>query len=178
MLCCTFLALSSATGCTLEAIEIPPDDDAAMETMVREIVAQARYRTSEYRRMNGAPYPTELHDTDRINVYAPDWAVADYARIEPARAGSGMAMDPDCVIVREVIGDDGAVSKVTVMAKAEPGYYPEGGDYYYGVLSPDGQRFVTGDDGRTLSGRLDLCATCHADRAGDDYLFGVPAEYR
>lgn len=54
---------------------------------------------------------------------------------------------------------------LTVMGKMPPGYDPEHGDWYYGVLAEDGLT-------AKMQGKLSMCASCHA-RAGRDYLFGT-----
>lgn len=63
-------------------------------------------------------------------------------------------------------GKPGAAKTLTVMAKMAPGYDPDNGDWYYGVLSPDGTRAMK-------QGKIGMCINCHAG-ADVDYLFGVP----
>jgi hypothetical protein len=58
---------------------------------------------------------------------------------------------------------------IFAMAKRDPGYYPEGGDWEYVVLDAEGHL----ED----RGKLSLCARCHAE--GDaDWVFGMPTEAR
>ena len=63
-------------------------------------------------------------------------------------------------------GPPGAPVNLTVMAKMAPGYDAENGDWYHGVVSPDGTV--------KTQGRIGMCAGCHAD-AGTDHVFGVPS---
>jgi hypothetical protein len=55
---------------------------------------------------------------------------------------------------------------LTVMAKMPPGYDPENGDWYYGVLGADGRR-------ATSQGKLAPCLGCHRHADKRDHLFGV-----
>jgi hypothetical protein len=66
---------------------------------------------------------------------------------------------------------------LSVMYKAPPGYYPDMGDLWLGVTDASGNPALD-DAGAPRIGRLTECASCHAARASDGYLFGVPAAVR
>jgi len=55
------------------------------------------------------------------------------------------------------------------MAKRDPGFFPEGGDWEYIVLDAEGRL-----EGR---GKLAACARCHAE-GNADRVFGLPQEAR
>jgi hypothetical protein len=55
------------------------------------------------------------------------------------------------------------------MAKRDPGFFPQGGDWEYIVLGADGRL----ED----RGKLALCARCHAE-GNADRVFGLPPEGR
>ena len=55
------------------------------------------------------------------------------------------------------------------MAKRDPGFFPEGGDWEYIVLDAEGRL----ED----RGKLAACARCHAE-ANADRVFGLPQEAR
>ena len=64
-----------------------------------------------------------------------------------------------------------------LMEKMEPGFSPEGRDWRYTQIMPDGSLFgTTNGEG---SDRMEFCVTCHAT-AGEpaDHLFFVPDKYR
>jgi len=63
------------------------------------------------------------------------------------------------------------------MYKGPAGYNPDLGDYWFGVTDVRGVP-LTDDQGRQRVGRMTECYSCHADRAEDDDLFGVPAIHR
>jgi hypothetical protein len=54
--------------------------------------------------------------------------------------------------------------RITVMAKREPGYDSERGDWYYGVFAADGTTF-------RQQGKLGSCSGCHNAVSGSDFLF-------
>jgi hypothetical protein len=63
------------------------------------------------------------------------------------------------------------------MARGAEGFSPEHGDWWYGVLDVDGWPAFEGDE--PMMGALeDRCAACHAGRADDGFLFGVPLAKR
>lgn len=128
-----------------------------------------------YPRINAAPYPSELGPPG-VNVYCdPAWSAA-YERIAPDQHGSGVRAPVEAQIVREVLDESGRVVRLTMMAKGPPGYDPTLGDWMFAVTDPDGVPVV--DDGVVQLGRLAACHDCHADRAADDFLFGVPRTAR
>ena len=81
------------------------------------------------------------------------------------------------VVVREVLSA-GQTSKLTVMVKGPPGYFPAGGDFFYGVTTADGMQWLPDDAGLLQRGPVAVCGECHAKRAQDAFLFGVPAALR
>jgi len=68
-------------------------------------------------------------------------------------------------------GAPGEVTGLTVMAKMEPGYDPENGDWFYGVYDPTGTV-------AKKQGKLEMCIGCHGQWSGRDYLGGVPGLWK
>lgn len=130
------------------------------------------YRESRYAMINASAYPTELSDTDVINVFVNESAASTYSQVHPESEGTGVRLPLGATIIREVLRD-GQLTKLTAMIKGPPGYFPEGGDYFYAVTSVDGSQILLDDQGAPLAGRLESCGTCHAARMQDDFLFGV-----
>lgn len=60
---------------------------------------------------------------------------------------------------------EGAIDVWFVMEKREDGYYSQGGDWFYGVVTPDGVL--------QHQGKLESCARCHG-QAETDYVFMPP----
>jgi hypothetical protein len=81
-------------------------------------------------------------------------------RVSPEASGYGrrgrQPFAPDAVLVASLHSSDGAPALTHyLMRKREPGYFPEGGDWEYAVVSPEGRVLA--------EGRLGLCARCHAE---------------
>lgn len=76
----------------------------------------------------------------------------------PARPGYG------AIIVKENFSrnDPGSLDALTVMQRIE-GYDPENEDWFWARYTPDGKL--------THSGQVAMCANCHFDAGGDDYVF-------
>jgi hypothetical protein len=122
------------------------------------------------------PYPSAIGNSTNINVWvtAPDYL--SYTRISPEHSGSGATVAVGTLLVREVRDMTGTVQKLTLMMKGPAGYNPDVGDFWFGVTQPDGTPMM--DSGTPKLGKLAECFGCHIARAGDGYLFGVPASDR
>lgn len=128
------------------------------------------YRSMQ--RIDTRPFTSAIASVD-VNCYA-GGDVAAYREIHPEQHGSGVQVAVGTVIVRELLDGSGNVEKLTIMAKQAPGYDPSLGDWWFGVTDPHGLP-LRDDSGHVMLGRLTDCHGCHADRAGDDFLFGVSA---
>lgn len=168
-----------AGGCSVGAVaNHGPDggsaEPASLDELVLTTVRDNGFRGADFVQINRAAYPTQLATGEQVNLYVDVQAAALYRRIHPEATGAGVTLPQGSLIVREVL--DGSVrTKLTVMAKGAPGYFPAGGDWYYAVLSADGASFIGGDDGSPIHGASATCKECHDERTGDDFLFGVPA---
>jgi hypothetical protein len=78
------------------------------------------------------------------------------------RAGRRAPVEGDLLVEHLRPQGSDSVSLTYVMRREAPGFFPEGGDFRYGVLGPDGRV--------QAEGRLLLCARCHAE-APRDHLF-------
>ena len=136
----------------------------------QEILAvAATYKGSAFSKINSQPY-TSTVGTFQINVYAYG-DVTNYRAIHPETT-STMTIGVGTVIVREVLDAAGAVSSLTMIAKAPAGYDATLGDWWFAETDPSGAAMVT--DGTLQVGKLVACHSCHVPRETDDYLFGVP----
>lgn len=162
------LATLFFSACTLE-----PVDPEALDGEQPSV--ETPYRNG-FRRVNRAPFTSQVGGGALVDVWVSAHAANEYAQVLLDGEGSGVTLPVGTVIVREVLDDYGEVATLTLMIKSEPGYYPEGGDYWYGVADPDG---IIRDDesGNPLMGKLDACGSCHASRPNDDFLFGIPSDY-
>ena len=133
----------------------------------------AAYRT--WRRYNTAPYLSATHGKRYVNNYANDVAKA-YGRFEEAGTlpvGSVLAKDSFEVTER----GDVVTGPLALMEKMPAGFNPEGRDWRYTTIMPDGSLFGTTNGENT--GRVEFCVECHI-AAGDeqDHLFFIPSERR
>jgi hypothetical protein len=79
--------------------------------------------------------------------------------------GPKLALTPGATLVeRHIARGADATTVYFAMVKRSPGYDPEGGDWEYLVVAPDGRI--------EERGRLPLCERCHVD-APHDHLFGA-----
>jgi hypothetical protein len=122
------------------------------------------YRT--FSRINKHSYPSSL-GAFNVNVFV-HGDVGPYRSIHPETTGTGTKVAVGTVIVREVLGASGEVTKLTLMAKGPAGYDDTLGDWWFGEADPQGNP--------TRMGRLADCHGCHIPRASTDYLFGVPKD--
>jgi hypothetical protein len=160
------LIISLFAACALEPVDNPDDDLTGADLPYRE----------GFRRVNRVPFTTELGGGNLIDVWVSAHAANEYARVLLDGAGSGVTLPVGTVIVREVLDENREIQTLTLMIKNQKGYYPEGGDYWYGVADPDGT-IRTDDAGNLVMGKLDACGSCHATRPDDDFLFGIPSNY-
>lgn len=156
----TISVLISVSGaCTLD-----PLDNAATP-----------YR-NDFQLVNNAPFTSGLPGGSLIDVWVTEDVASEYAKVSLDASGSGVILPEGTVIVREVLDDFGQIETLTLMIKGAPGYFPEGGDWWYGVADPDGM--IREDaNGEPIMGPLQQCNVCHITRANDGYLYGVPSAY-
>jgi len=140
------------------------DFDRAMLETARPYRSFTRVNTRAYQSSLGA---------FQINVYVHGDA-RGYHAIHPETTDPAGSTDLaiGTVIVREVLDAQGAVSKLTLMAKGPRGYDATLGDWWFAEATADGTPLEI--DGVARAGRLTDCHGCHVPRATDDYMFGVP----
>jgi hypothetical protein len=161
------LVSASCSGCVVGEVSTQTSpDDADLDATALQ------YATTwnQLPRINAQPYVSSLGSFD-INVFVSGDA-ADYRKIHPETTGSHVSVSVGTVIVRNVLDENGHVSKITMMAKGPPGYDPTIGDWWWAETDPSGTPLV--ENGVTQVGRLTACHSCHLPRATDDFLFGVP----
>jgi hypothetical protein len=147
------------------------DDMVAAYRLSQDPVTD-RYYT--WRRYNRTPYLSTTHGDRYINNYANRVAKSyGQKREAPMPAGAVLAKDSFTVTGQ----GDVFTGPLFLMEKMAPGFAPEGRDWRYTMIMPDGSLFgTTNGEG---SERMMFCVRCH-ETAGDaaDHLFFVPEEYR
>lgn len=165
------LFVSFSMGCLSQVI--PEHQPAATEEpQLRAMLASHQFEAGPWARVNHAPFSSDLAPDQRVTMYVSPDAAAAYEAVTPdADATSGPEFPVGGVVVRAATDDNGTPVALTVMAKREPGFYPEAGDFFFGVTDLDGTPIVGG--GEVQWGALHECGTCHASRAAAGFLFGV-----
>jgi hypothetical protein len=165
-------------------VEDPARLDAARAAAIYEQIRSglvAGYRLSRldaaedyvrWRRYNRVPYLSATHGDHYVNNYANGRARA-YGSRGSQPEGAVFAKDSFTVT------RDGDVysGPLVLMEKMAPGYAPEGNDWRYTMIMPDGS--LLGVTGGVEAGQVEYCRECHATApAGHDHLFFVPEEFR
>lgn len=149
---------------------------ACVVDMIETVDGAALARVGAYHDMDELsrePYASELAPA-RITVWFDGESEDEYLRIHPDVDGSGAHVAPGSMIVREVRDAAGTITKLTVMCKGPPGYNADLGDWWFAVTDPDGLPLPDAA-GTPIVGKVGDCYSCHAERAADDFLFGMPA---
>jgi hypothetical protein len=154
-----------------------PLHEGLPSSQAEAVLRSGAYRGPTFVKVNKEHYPTQLNKTDLIDVFVSRDALDAYRPIVPDVNHQDRSFPLGGIIVREVQSQSGEVKKITVMVKQPPGYFPEVGDFLFGVTSPDGT-LQSSDKGELLWGTLGQCVMCHDKRQGDAFLFGVPSANR
>ena len=175
-----FVALAifcSATGCL--SMIIPDHAPATTDDATVQLMLQRRdFLGAGFVRVNGKPFASDLEPDRIVSMYVSADAAAAYKGVTPdADRSAGPAFPVGGMVVRTSSDGAGNLAALTFMVKHEPGYFPEVGDFAFGVTSTDGTP-ATDDGGAPLWGKVEDCATCHETRAAAGFLFGVAAAHR
>ncbi len=111
-------------------------------------------------------YPGKSPHGKYLKIYANSVA------LQAAR--EGRRMTTGAIIIKENYGaDQKTLMAVTPMYKIK-GYNPEGGDWFWAKLKPNGEPFL-GPDGKTpLVGKVKGCINCHSVQKNKGWLFTAP----
>jgi hypothetical protein len=164
---------SFAAGCLSQII---PEHTPAEEPQVQTMLADKTYQTSAYTHL-GHDFASTLEPGKMVTMFVSSSAVAAYAAVSPdSDTTTGPAFPVGGVIVRAVVDAHSNAVGYAVMVKREKGFFPESGDFFFGVTDLDGFP-QAGEDGVEW-GAMKSCGDCHRTRAAAGYLFGVPKDSR
>jgi hypothetical protein len=162
-------------GCTVQAY---PDAPVSEQPEISVMLKDKSYRGNAFVQMNTVPYDSDLAAGSKIVCYVSKDAALSYAGIVPDLKTALTGQFPvGGVVVREVVDAAGKVQKLTVMVREQHGYYPDVGDFFFGVTDTEG-RPLPDANGQVQWGRMPTCASCHIQRSGAQYLFGVSEKDR
>lgn len=118
----------------------------------------------DWDKMSDEPFFSRSHTRSFVDVFVEPSAVEDY------RAATG-PYPPGTQIAKVQYTDEGGsvILAVTAMAKMEPGYDEDHGDWFYGVYDEPGTT-------PRETGKIDSCIGCHVQAEDRDYVFGPPGD--
>ena len=135
------------------------------------ILQTQAFRGSGFTQIDHAPFASTLVPGAWVTNFVRSDAAKAYQAITPNADHEDAPFPVGGCVVRAVADAKGQPTKLTVMVKREAGYYPEAGDFFFGVTDANGMPVT---DGGTLQwGKLHVCGDCHAKRAASGFLFGV-----
>lgn len=96
--------------------------------------------------------------------------------LEALRAGEARALPAGAVVVKENFLPDTTLAALTVMYKAEEGYDPEHGDWFWLKFRPEADMAPAPGGIVEVSGRVESCIECHGEAGGEtDFLMTAHA---
>lgn len=139
-----------------------------------ELKAARDYTT--WRRFAIAPYRSRRHNGRYVSNYANTVAAGPYSRYEAAGTMPvGSILAKDSFVVSE--GGRVMFSALALMEKMPPGFNPEGGDWRFTLVLPDGRVF--GRTGTSDGYAVNFCQKCHHKATPEtDFLQLLPEAYR
>ncbi len=149
-------------------------DDASVKLMLQ----QRDFMGPGFVKVNHAPFASDLESGRVVTMYVSADAAAAYQGVTPdTKASTGPTFPVGGMVVRTSSDMNGNLMALTFMVKHEAGYFPEVGDFAFGVTDPNGTP-VNDDAGTPIWGKVEECALCHETRASSGFLFGVSTAHR
>ena len=162
-------------GCLSQVV--PEHEPAAnQEPQIRQMLAQHGFESSGFMQVNRAPYDSNLEPGRKVTMFVSADAADAYLALTPDEDTAGPPFPVGGIVVRVASEPDGTPAALTVMVKKEAGFFPEAGDFFFGVTDVHGT--PKSDDHGPLWGALGECGQCHATRAKAGFLFGVAPSNR
>ena len=133
-------------------------DDAELSAMAADYASLTK--------ANPAPFMSAQHDgMPMVNVFYNDVASEHY----PITSGP-FTFAEGSMIVKEMLGPDDQPMMLTAMYKGPAGYDPDNGDWWWGMLTLEGEPAMPGS-----VGKIAMCTGCHQGQSDTDFAFGIPA---
>jgi hypothetical protein len=160
---------AAASGDTGEASTGPSsggpagDEETTGETPTVDpgSIVEAALLYMQLTRMNDEPFESKHGLADRVNVWVPEGQAAQYMALSEQTT-----FEEGTLIIKEQLDAQGRVDGLTIMFKGPEGLAPTVGDWWFGLVSPEGEVSV--------GGQPEACTSCHTGAAKTDYVFGLP----
>lgn len=159
-------AIVALSGC--DSIPGPPSDtsDFDEDELLSAIVA---YRDGELELVNPEPFASRAVEGRFVRVWASPEVVDDYRLLPHVKP---MSLPRGALIVRELSDADGAVVKLTALARGEPGSNPAVGDLWFAATTVAGEPLVD-SAGVPQIGAVPECSGCHLTREPNGFIYGL-----
>ena len=163
--------LLSPLGCDDDAMDADPsgtesgtgaDESSGGEPTVDEqAIAEQAIDFESLTKLNDEPLSSQHGLAVTMNMWVSPSAASAYAEL-----GDGTVFDPGTYLLKEQLDADGALDSVAVMYKGPAGYSPDSGDWWFGLVNPDGTVRLGGQPGG--------CVDCHSAVESQDWAWGLP----
>ena len=141
-----------------------------------EVIAEAIEFEANYERLDLDGVAT-VHDSNGVitaHIWANDIGAEVFRTIDIDDPTQIVEMPRGAVFVKENYGQDGApLDFMQVLAKFEEGYHPAGNDWFFALITRDGEPIQE----RVGKGaEVTFCVDCHGSMAiNTDYIIGLAA---
>jgi hypothetical protein len=141
-----------------------------------EIVAEALEFATEFERLDAAPKASVHGMMDGYGeIYANELAAEVFRSIDVTDLNDTAEFPRGSILVKNNLGPDmQPVGVLTILAKFEEGYYPEGNDWFWAMVTTDGEPV----EGRIGNGQeIYYCWDCHSSMGPNtDFVIGLAPE--
>ncbi len=117
-------------------------------------------------------YQSATHGGRYVHNYANNKDYGKFDKVGTMPIGAVIAKDSFSVSAGGRVG----VGPLVMMEKMQAGFSPEGNDWKYTFIMPNGA--VYGETGSKKGVSMQFCMECHSTAADTDHLFFIPDEYR
>ena len=137
------------------------DTSGGAATVDEDAIADQAINFNTLELLNDEPLSSQHGLANTMNLWVDADAVAAYESLS-----EGTVFDEGTYLLKEQLNGDGSLNTVAVMYKGPSGYAPDAGDWFFGLIQPDGSIQLGGQPG--------ACVGCHADVSEQDWAWGLP----
>jgi len=132
-------------------------------TVDEQAIAEQAINFQSLTRINDQPQTSQHGLADTMNVWVDAAAAEDYAGLS---LGGMPTFEPQTILLKEQLNADATLNSIAVMYKGPSGYSADSGDWWFGLVNPDGTV--------RLGGQPASCVDCHAAVESQDWAWGLP----
>lgn len=160
--------LLSPLACDGDAMDAESSGDATGDsgdtpTVDEQAIAEQAINFQSLTKINDQPQTSQHGLADTMNLWVDAAAAEDYAGLS---LGGTPTFEPQTILLKEQLNADATLNSVAVMYKGPSGYSTSTGDWWFGLVNPDGTV--------RLGGQPASCVDCHAAVETQDWAWGLP----